>query len=147
MKKKRQQDLKNLITNEAIRTQEELTDKLSKMGYDVTQATVSRDIKELKIIKTADETGNLRYCLQSGILKQTNDYASLFHLVKSIRMSLNVIVIKTHVGMAQGVAAAIDDMHLSEILGTIAGDDTIMIVCDGVEKTQDIFTYLNSNLK
>ena len=147
MKKKRQQDLKNLITNEAIRTQEELTDKLSKMGYDVTQATVSRDIKELKIIKTADETGNLRYCLQSGILKQTNDYASLFHLVKSIRMSLNIIVIKTHVGMAQGVAAAIDDMHLSEILGTIAGDDTIMIVCDGVEKTQDVFTYLNSNLK
>lgn len=147
MKKKRQQDLKNLITNEAIRTQEELTDKLSKMGYDVTQATVSRDIKELKIIKTADETGNLRYCLQSGILKQTNDYASLFHLVKSIRMSLNTIVIKTHVGMAQGVAAAIDDMHLSEILGTIAGDDTIMIVCDGVEKTQDIFKYLNSNLK
>ncbi len=146
MKKKRQQDLKNLITNEAIRTQEELTDRLSKMGYDVTQATVSRDIKELKIIKTADETGNLRYCMPNGVIKQTTDLASLMHLVKTIRMSLNIIVIKTHIGMAQGVAAAIDDMHLSEILGTIAGDDTIMIVCDGVEKTEKVFKYLNSNL-
>ncbi len=146
MKKKRQQDLKNLITNEAIRTQEELTERLSKLGYDVTQATVSRDIKELKIIKTADETGNLRYRIPNGVIKQTTDLASLMHLVKTVRVSLNIIVIKTHIGMAPGIAAVIDDLHLTEVLGTIAGDDTIMIVCDGVEKTQNIYKYLNSNL-
>ncbi len=146
MKKKRQQDLKNLITNEVIRTQEELTEKLSKMGYDVTQATVSRDIKELKIIKTADETGNLRYCIPNGVIKQTTDLASFVHLIKSIRVSLNIIVIKTHIGMAPGVAAVIDDLQLAEVLGTIAGDDTIMIVCDGVEKTEKIYKYLYSNL-
>ena len=146
MKKKRQQDLKNLITSEAIRTQEELTDRLSKMGYDVTPATVSRDNKELKIIKTADETGALRYCIPSGVFRQAADFNTLNHLVKSIRKSLNIIVLKTNVGMAQGVAAAIDDMHVSDILGTIAGDDTIMVVCDDVEATDKIFDYFKINL-
>ncbi len=146
MKKRRQQDLKNLITNEDIRTQEELTDRLSKMGYDVTQATVSRDIKELKIIKTADETGALRYCIPSGVYKQTADFSVISHLVKSVRYSLNVIVLKTNVGMAQGIAAAIDDINSADILGTIAGDDTIMVVCDGVEKTKKVFDYFKTNL-
>lgn len=146
MKKRRQQDLKNLITNEDIRTQEELTDRLSKMGYDVTQATVSRDIKELKIIKTADETGALRYCMPAGVYKQTADFSAITHLVKSVRCSLNIIVLKTNVGMAQGIAASIDDMHVNDILGTIAGDDTIMVVCDGVEKTKVMYEYFKRNL-
>lgn len=147
MKKKRQQDIQKLINDYTIRNQTELTERLLNLGYDVTQATVSRDIKELKIIKTADETGALKYrCPKSGI-DVSGDMELLSTLVKKVGLSVNLIVLKTLIGMAQGVAGAIDELSKPEILGTIAGDDTIMIVCTSEEEAKKMYEFFNEFVK
>ncbi|MBE7019455.1 MAG: arginine repressor [Ruminococcaceae bacterium] len=149
MKKRRQDDLLHLIRQEKIRTQEELTERLSKMGYRVTQATVSRDIKELKIIKTTDENGEICYLAPS---KDALHHASgtglgfFKNLIHSVSYSVNIIVIHTAAGMAQGIAATIDRMGRADILGTIAGDDTIMVVCRTPEETGAVAAYLKTHL-
>ena len=149
MKKKRQDDLLHLIRQEKIRTQEELTERLSRMGYRVTQATVSRDIKELKIIKTTDENGEICYLAPQ---KDTSGHASgtgfgfFKNLIHSITYSVNIIVIHTAAGMAQGIAATIDHMGRADVLGTIAGDDTIMVVCRTPEETGIVADYLKTHL-
>ncbi len=149
MKKKRQDDLLHLIRQEKIRTQEELTERLSHMGYRVTQATVSRDIKELKIIKTTDENGEICYLAPQ---KDASQHASgtgfgfFKNLIHSVMFSVNIIVIHTAAGMAQGIAATIDRMGRADILGTIAGDDTIMVVCSTPEETGLVADYLKTHL-
>lgn len=149
MKKRRQDDLVSLIHNEKIKTQEELTERLSQMGYPVTQATVSRDIKELKIIKTTDENGDTCYRMPKVEypVGQAGTHLGFFKsLIHSVSISLNIIVIHTAVGMAQGIAASIDHLGRSDILGTIAGDDTIMVVCRGAEETRDVADYIKTHL-
>ena len=149
MKKRRQDDLLGLIRQEKIRTQEELTERLSKMGYRVTQATVSRDIKELKIIKTTDENGEICYLApQKDALHHVNGTGLGFfkNLIHSVTYSVNIIVIHTAAGMAQGIAATIDHMGRGDILGTIAGDDTIMVVCATPEETGKVADYLKTHL-
>lgn len=149
MKKRRQDDLIALIHNEKIRTQEELTERLSQLGYGVTQATVSRDIKELKIIKTTDENGEICYCMPKVDFVSGKNGAHLGFfksMIHSVETSLNIIVIHTAAGMAQGIAASIDNMGRADILGTIAGDDTIMVVCRSVEETDAAADYLKTHL-
>ncbi len=149
MKKRRQNDLIALIHSEKIRTQEELTERLSQMGYPVTQATVSRDIKELKIIKTTDENGEICYCVPQADFKTDKPGTGLGffkNMIHSIAVSLNIIVIHTAAGMAQGIAASVDRLGRPEILGTIAGDDTIMVVCRSVEETDSAAEYLKTHL-
>ena len=144
MKKKRQQDIQKIINDYTIRNQTELKDMLVDLGYDVTQATVSRDIKELKIIKIADETGTLKYkCPKMGI-DVSGDMALLSSFVKKVSLSLNLIVLKTLIGMAQGVASAIDEIDKPEILGTIAGDDTIMLVCSDENSAKNMYDFFSS---
>lgn len=143
MKKKRQQDIQKIISDYAIHNQTELTEKLTELGYDVTQATVSRDIKELKIIKVADESGTLKYkCPRSGI-DAAGDMVLLSTLVKKVSLSVNLIVLKTLIGMAQGVASAIDELDKPEILGTIAGDDTIMVVCSNENSAKEMYKFFS----
>lgn len=149
MKKSRQDDLISLIRHEKIKTQEDLTKRLSELGYAVTQATVSRDIKELKIVKTTDETGETCYCMPSSeaaLLTENAQLGFFKNMIHSVECSLNIIVIHTAVGMAQGIAASIDRMGKAEILGTIAGDDTIMIVCRTTEDTNLVAEYLKTHL-
>ncbi len=149
MKKRRQDDLLGLIRQEKIRTQEDLTERLSKLGYRVTQATVSRDIKELKIIKTTDENGEICYLApQKDALHHANGTGLGFfkNLIHSVTYSVNIIVIHTAAGMAQGIAATIDRMGRTDILGTIAGDDTIMVVCATPEETGSVANYLKTHL-
>lgn len=149
MKKRRQDDLLRLIQGEKIRTQEELTERLARLGYRVTQATVSRDIKELKIIKTTDENGEICYLAPKKDASQHGSgtgFGFFKNLIHSVTHSVNIIVIHTAAGMAQGIAATIDRMGRADILGTIAGDDTIMVVCRTPEETGIVADYLKTHL-
>ena len=130
MKKERHAKLIELISSFAIETQEELQQKLIESGFDVTQATVSRDIKELRVVKMLDGNGVYRYAVGiDGKGPKTLKYRDLFaHSVISVAYSMNDVVIKCHTGMAQGACAALDTMHLENVLGTIAGDDTIFVI-------------------
>lgn len=129
-KKQRLSAIIDIITNQAIETQGQLTSCLIGKGYDVTQATVSRDIRELRLIKIADKGDKYRYALpgredNSDIrLRYT---AVLTHAVITIQCAQNLVVVKTIPGSAQGCAMAIETLDFDGIVGVIAGDDTVFV--------------------
>ncbi len=137
MKKKRQEMILSLIEERDIDTQDGLCSALRQAGFDVTQATVSRDIKELKISKVSAENGRQRYV--SGVRgrkpEDERNVTILREAVASVDEAGNILVIKTLSGMAMAVAAAVDGMDLPEIVGSIAGDDTIMCAIKTAEET------------
>lgn len=137
MKTKRQTKMLELIKKHNIETQEELSDYLQKEGYQVTQATVSRDIRELKLTKVAMSNGRQKYAALTEVNEDLSEkYTRVFRdAFVSMDMAQNILVIKTVSGMAMAVAAAIDAMHLHEIVGCIAGDDTIMCAVRSVDDT------------
>lgn len=128
MKIERHSKIIELIGKHQVETQEELADLLNSEGFRVTQATVSRDIRELKLTKVAGENGRQKYV----ILQNENPAldGKFIPILKSgfVRMDMaqNILVIRTVSGMAMAVAAALDAMHFQEVVGCIAGDDTIM---------------------
>lgn len=132
MKRKRQQKILELIENNIVLTQDDLQNLLLAEGFDVTQSTVSRDIKELRLIKGHDTAGNYRYV--SGDLRDSNKqafshYREIFsRYTTSVDFAVNDVVIKCVSGMASSVCVAIDAMFNDLMLGTIAGDDTVFIV-------------------
>ena len=147
MRIQRQNAILKLIGENNIETQQELTDALCRIGYDVTQATVSRDIKELRIVKRLNESGRYVYA-QSGI-NSDSDMNERFTIifeksVVSIEYAVNNIVVKTLSGMAQAAAAALDAMDLPEVVGTIAGDDTIIMVVRSEESARRLVYKLRS---
>lgn len=144
MKTKRQSKMLELIKKHDIETQEELSDYLQKEGYQVTQATVSRDIRELKLTKVAMSNGRQKYVtLTEGTEDLSEKYTRVFHDgFVSMDMAQNILVIKTVSGMAMAVAAALDAMHLHEIVGCIAGDDTIMCAVRSVDDTVALMSRL-----
>ena len=122
MKNKRQQRILELIKEHSVDTQEMLQGLLAESGFDVTQATVSRDIKEMKLIKKHIRHGVYRYAAP----QQGSSLDSIFiDTVTDIDHALNTVVIKCQTGMAQAACAALDKMNVENIVGTIAGDDTI----------------------
>ena len=130
-KDSRLEAIMHLISEEPIGTQQELADRLCRLGFDVTQATVSRDIKELKLIKTAVAEGGYRYRLSRSEEKfqATKKFYSLYSTAAvSADFALNQVVVKCYTGMAGAVCAAMDGMDWDGVLGTIAGDDTILII-------------------
>jgi len=137
MKTKRQTKMLELIKKHDIETQEELSDYLQKEGYQVTQATVSRDIRELKLTKVAMSNGRQKYAALTEANEDLSEkYTRVFRdAFVSMDMAQNILVIKTVSGMAMAVAAAIDAMHLHEIVGCIAGDDTIMCAVRSVDES------------
>lgn len=144
MKKKRQTKMLELIKKHDIETQEELSDYLQKEGYQVTQATVSRDIRELKLTKVAMSNGRQKYAALTEANEDLSEkYTRVFRdAFVSMDMAQNILVIKTVSGMAMAVAAAIDAMHLHEIVGCIAGDDTIMCAVRSVDDTIAVMSRL-----
>ncbi|MCQ2498237.1 MAG: arginine repressor [Lachnospiraceae bacterium] len=130
MKKDRLTKIKELVENFEIETQEELAKKLNDEGFAVTQATVSRDIRQMKLTKIPKSGGGFKY----AILVESEHYLSDKYLrvlqdgFMSSDVAQNILVVKTVSGMAMAVAAAIDAMKFKEIVGSIAGDDTIMMV-------------------
>lgn len=130
MKNKRQEALAEIVSAYEVDTQAELIDRLRERGFEVTQATISRDIRELKLVKVAGAGGKYKYALPHH--EQTNISAKFRNLlvetVTGIDSANNIAVVKTCSGMAQGAALAIDSMGRDDIVGSVAGDDTIIIV-------------------
>ena len=149
MKKSRHQKIKELVERYEIETQEELADRLREAGCQVTQATVSRDIRELKLSKIPTGEGRQRYT----VLVHSDHYLSdkYIRVLKdgfvSMDMAQNILVVKTVSGMAMAVAAAIDAMKLKEIVGSIAGDDTNMMAVRTVEDTETVMEKIRSVLE
>jgi transcriptional regulator of arginine metabolism len=130
LKSKRQAKIKEFITSREIYTQGELTRLLADAGFNVTQATISRDMHELRLTKTAAENGGLKYSLSAQIGHQ--DMERFNRIFKDGFLSMdyagNTMVIRTIPGMAMAVAAALDAMKHPEVLGSVAGDDVIICV-------------------
>ncbi len=130
MKKRRHEKILQIISNNTVDTQEELLRLLREEGFDVTQATVSRDIKELRLVKTQTGSGRYRYTApKDGSRDISSRFFSLFsENTLSVQNACNMVVIKSLTGMAQAVCAAMDSLHWDGIVGTLAGDDTIFVV-------------------
>lgn len=134
MKNKRQKKILEIITAKDVETQEELQLLLAEEGFTAAQPTVSRDIQELRLVKAVNDEGKYRY-IQSG-----NSDARLSNLllqtIISVDYAINMVVIKCHTGMAQAACAMIDSMDYPQVLGTIAGDDTIFILLRNEENAR-----------
>ena len=144
MKMERHSKIVELIGKYEIETQEELAEYLNQEGFKVTQATVSRDIRDLKLTKIPSENGKQRYALH-----QHHESAMSEKYIRVLRegylsmdMAQNILVIKTVSGMAMAVAAALDAMHMHEIVGCIAGDDIIMCAIRSVDDTVAVMNRL-----
>ncbi len=148
MKNNRHVKILEVIDKEIILTQEDLQNALLNEGFNVTQSTVSRDIKELKLVKSHDAFGNYRYLSSDKQIKgnsQTGHYSDMFsRSVKSIDYALNNIVLKCYNGMASSAGVAIDALFSERILGSLAGDDTVLIVTKSEEDSQKLTLELKN---
>ncbi|MBQ7954398.1 MAG: arginine repressor [Lachnospiraceae bacterium] len=148
MKKSRQGKVIEIIERYDVETQEELAAYLRDAGFQVTQATVSRDIRELKLTKMPTGKGKQKYV----ILKQEDSHMGDKYIrvlrdgFASMDSAQNILVLKTVSGMAMAVAAAVDALKFKEVVGCIAGDDTIMIAVRTVEETQQLMEKIHSML-
>ena len=141
MKTWRQKKILEIVQKQTVETQEELARALRETGFNVTQATVSRDIKELGLVKVPGEKGFVRYATSDDIMARPSDerLKRLFRdSVTGIDYSENLIIIKTLPGEAQGVASAIDRSRWPEIIGTVGGDDTILVIVKPKKSTLGI---------
>ena len=145
MKNKRHEKIIELIENYSIETQEELARLLNDAGFLVTQATVSRDIKKLDLIKVKTKGSHQKYIQNAGPYEERDDKFTrvLKDAVTGMEDAQNIVVIKTVSGMAMAVAAALDFLKIPEIIGSIAGDDTIMCVTKDVKQAKDVIEKLH----
>lgn len=129
MKNSRQKQIMAIITDHDVETQEELIARLKALGFKATQATVSRDIKELKLIKIATDGGHYKYA--SSVIEEGKPNAKFHTILRetvvSVKRAGNLVVVRTYNGMAMAAAAAVDSLQMNCIYGTIAGDDTIFV--------------------
>ena len=148
MKTTRHNKILELINKFQITTQEELIEHLRAEGYDVTQSTVSRDIKQLRLTKTLMPDGKYRYQASPSSEKGAkNNFHTIFSSsVISIEDAMNIVVIKTFSGMAQAACAALDMMSFDSVIGTLAGEDTIIVVCKTAEHAKDCTAELENYL-
>lgn len=139
MKTKRHTKILELIKADSIDTQEELLNRLRMEGFDVTQATVSRDIKELHLVKILSKDGKYQYAIGKDTMRDMSSkfYSLLTDSTVSIRNAKNIVVIKCFTGMAQAVCAAMDSIHWDSVVGTLSGDDTIFVVTEDDEDAQN----------
>lgn len=149
MKLSRQSKILELISKYDIETQEDLADWLLKEGYNVTQATVSRDIRDLKLTKVALDDGRQKYItIQKTEPGMSEKYTRVLRDgFVSMDMAQNILVIKTVSGMAMAVAAALDALQINSIVGCIAGDDTILCAIRSTEETVTVMEKLNKIIK
>ena len=149
MKSERQNKIIELNRKNNIETQEELADALNQAGYNVTQATVSRDIRELNLTKTSVDGKHQKYVIyQSADINLADKYVNVMRDgFISMSVAQNLLVIKTVPGMASAVCAALDAMDLEEVVGSIAGDDTIMVATSSKEDATSLKERLHIVVK
>ena len=148
MKNKRQDKILEMVERYDIETQEELISRLRELGFDVTQATISRDIRELKLSKVMTSKGSYKYIVpqnyDGGNLKFKN---ALSESIVKVDWAMNQIIIKTFPGMAQAIATAIDGINDSQILGCVAGDDAIIVVTRTVSAAETLGPQLRQRIR
>lgn len=149
MKKKRLEKITELVCNHEVGTQDELIAHLRKAGFDVTQATVSRDIRELKLTKIMTPDGNYRYVLPREEAGQVKLHISsaLVETIVRVECANNLVVMHTFPGMAQAIAFKVDNLQHRNILGCVAGDDTILIVCDQNDSAAEISEQIREMIR
>ena len=142
MKSKRHSKIPEIINNNDIETQEELAEALKAAGYDVTQATVSRDIKLLKLVKMQSESGKYKYISSAKEERDINDklYSILKNAAIGVEQVDKFVVIKTLTGAASAAAEAIDTLYSNDVAGTIAGDNTIFVLVRTDEKALELIS-------
>ncbi len=149
MKSKRHLKIVNIIKNSDISTQEELVERLCQEGIDITQATVSRDIKKLGLIKVPDGFGGYKYSLPNE-RKQTDIHNWLKRMfqdfVVDMDYSENIIVLNALPGTAMGLGSAIDNIEWEEVIGSVAGDDTLLLIIKPKERTEELYQKLQELL-
>ena len=143
----RQDAIRDIVRNKDVRTQRVLVDELRAMGFDCTQATVSRDIKDLRLIKTASLNGGYHYTVNHSGKSGREELAFKFHAifaeaVEGIKSAQNLVVVKCYTGMANAVCAALDSLSWPGLVGTIAGDDTILLVMQDNQSAENIVAEL-----
>lgn len=152
MKRNRQEVIKNIISAHNVETQEELLSLLMKEGFNTTQATISRDIRELNLKKVTYDGGRKKYSINAKPLeKELADDASYIQVLKnslvSMEYSENIIVIKTVAGMAMAVGASVDRLKIKEIMGCIAGDDTLFLAIRDKNMAEKVIGEINDVIK
>ncbi|MGE6629374.1 transcriptional regulator AhrC/ArgR [Bacillus sp. NPDC077027] len=136
--------IREIIASQDIETQDELVDILKADGYNITQATVSRDIKELHLVKVPTNNGSYKYSLPAD--QRFNPLSKLKRALMDAFIKMDaashLIVLKTMPGNAQAIGALMDNLDWEEIMGTICGDDTILIICRAPEDTETVSTKI-----
>ena len=139
MKYRRQGQILKIIHEQNIKTHEQLISELNKIGFNVTQATISRDIKELGLIKIPLPGGGSVYSSSKDIPEELDRRINMItDTVRSVEYAMSNVVVKTYPGMASAVAASVDSSMHGDFLGSIAGDDTLLIITTGEEKSAQI---------
>ena len=150
MKNDRQNQLLQIIAEENIETQEQLLERLEARGIKSTQATISRDIKQLHLVKEPAGQGRYRYAVSAHRTKLNfaDRLRTIFReSLLSVDYAQNIVVIKTMPGLAHGAASALDGMTISEMVGTLAGDDTVMIVMRNTESAAAFVAEIKEMLR
>ncbi len=126
----RQSKILELISTKEIETQDELARELKNAGFEITQATISRDIKELGLTKILSSSGKYKYCfVGSDEQVVSNKYISIFkEAVISVKPAMNLVVVKTMKGMASAIVSFVDKLNIAELMGAVNGDDTVMLI-------------------
>ena len=149
MKRQRHRMILEIIENQAIETQEALSEALRKYGFDVTQATVSRDIKELRLFKVMGDDGVYRYAVaersEQGLTERLRRVFA--ETVQSVDYACNQIVIKTLPGGAPAAAEMVDTMRWKEVVGTLAGDNTMLVILRTVEDAPEVVERFKGMMK
>lgn len=144
MKQKRQEAILNIITSQEVETQEELLDLLAKQGFIATQATISRDIRELSLVKELGPEGQC-YRVATGSKPQEGLPQFLQEGLVSVASAQNIVVVKTLPGLAMAACTAFDEMKILGNLGTLAGDDTCILIMADLEKAEDFVKKMEEN--
>lgn len=149
MRYSRQNKILELIERYDIETQERLSELLKKSGFDVTQATISRDIKELKLVKSLTPGGAYKYAVAETVARTTSDrYLKIFReTIQTVAHSGNILVIKTLSGCANAACEAIDSLGFEHVLGTVAGDNTLLLVVDDPRHAPALARHFESLLE
>ena len=149
MKKNRQEAILSLISQENVGTQEELMHALNALGYSVTQATVSRDIKALGLVKIPLSQGKYKYAPAKNEAREASDkfHAILRNSAKSVDYAGNIVVVRCYAGMANAACAAVDALILENIVGTLAGDDTFFVLCRTETAAKNLAEMLRNYLE
>ena len=150
MKEKRQQKILEIISNFDVDTQASLMEYLRESGYNATQATLSRDIRELRLVKVMTDNGIYKYdvATQEKVAELSPKFRSIFsEAVVSVDYAFHIVVIKCHNGMASAACAALDNMKIKDVVGSIAGDDTIFVLLRNEQQALKLISEIRQNIK